>query len=116
MGLQSTGGLLLSVGLLLKYPLLPQLLMLLLLTADTIFISLVGLTASREKTQRGRETVSVIRPFLCFFKKKTKPATSHAYTDNTGNGLVCPTLLEGSLHESNAVTNSMAELLHCSVF
>lgn len=50
MGLQSTGGLLLSVGLLLKYPLLPQLLMLLLRTADTIFISLVGLTARPEKT------------------------------------------------------------------
>lgn len=50
LGLQSTGGLLLSVGLLLKYPLLPQLLMLLLRTADTIFISLVGLTARPEKT------------------------------------------------------------------
>lgn len=56
MGLQSTGGLLLSVGLLLKYPLLPQLLMLLLRTADTIFISLVGLTA---KMQGERKAVSI---------------------------------------------------------
>lgn len=61
LGLQSTGGLLLSVGLLLKYPLLPQLLMLLLRTADTIFISLVGLTARPEKTQGEREPVSIIK-------------------------------------------------------
>lgn len=71
LGLQSTGGLLLSVGLLLKYPLLPQLLMLLLRTADTIFISLVGLTASRDKTKRERELVPVIKPFP-YFLKKTK--------------------------------------------
>jgi len=62
LGLQSTGGLLLSVGLLLKYPLLPQLLMLLLRTADTIFISLVGLTTNGEKMQREREPVSIIKP------------------------------------------------------
>lgn len=53
LGLQSTGGLLLSVGLLLKYPLLPQLLMLLLRTADTIFISLVGLTTERKYREKG---------------------------------------------------------------
>lgn len=63
-----------------------------------------------ETKQRGKG--SCYYPFAClFFLKKNHQQAMLSLTTLGIRGLVCPTLLEESLHESNTVTYRMAELL-----